>query len=244
MNLEVWCQTDVGMKRERNEDSFLIDRELGIFIVADGMGGHRGGDLASKMAVQKLRDVVSRHHSDLSEGLRPHDLLRKAYAEASRSIYHKSHIDSPELEGMGTTLVCTFFYDGVFYIGNVGDSRAYLYSSPHLWQITEDHSLMNEQIRLGLLKEENAHNFVAKNVITRSVGFEPDVECDVIERKAQSGDLIIMCSDGLTGHVSDPMLNKMCQDLKPAEIVPNCIEKAKQLGGDDNITVMVLYAKP
>ncbi len=244
MGIEVWCQTDIGMKRERNEDAFLVDRELGLFMVADGMGGHRGGDMASKMAVETVRDVVARYYTEMGNNISPKTLLSEAYKQASNAIFDKSNVENPELRGMGTTLVVAFHHQGTLYIGNVGDSRAYLSSKPYFWQITEDHSLVNEQLKLGLISEENIDNFVAKNVITRSVGFERDVECDVIERNLKEGEMVLMCSDGLSGLVSDERIAEMCHTMKPAEIVPRAIEEAKQGGGDDNITCMVLFAKP
>ncbi len=244
MGLEVWCQTDIGMKRERNEDAFLVDRELGLYMVADGMGGHRGGDMASKMAVETVRDVFARYYTEMGKNISPKTLINEAYKQASNAIFDKSNVENPELRGMGTTLVVAFMHKDTLYIGNVGDSRAYLFSDPYLWQITEDHSLVNEQLKLGLISEENIDNFVARNVITRSVGFERDVECDIIERNLQEGEMVLMCSDGLSGLVSDQRINKMCQELHPAEIVPRAIEEAKESGGDDNITCMVLYSKP
>lgn len=243
MKLEVWCQTDIGLKRKRNEDAFLVDRDLGLYIVADGMGGHRGGDLASRLAVETVREVVAQHHNELDR-FSPHSLLREAYTQASHAIFDKSHIERPELRGMGTTLVVAFYHEGTLYIGNVGDSRAYLHSKPHLWQLTEDHSLVNDQLRMGLISEDSVESFAAKNVITRSVGFERDVECDIVKRELRPGELVLMCSDGLTTKLSDNELNKMCRDLPPEKIVAQSIDEAKNRGGEDNITCMVIFLNP
>jgi protein phosphatase len=241
MHLEVFCQTDIGLRREQNQDSYLIDEALGLYVVADGMGGHRGGEVASAMAVQAVREAVARVQNDKRKP-HPRQLLAQAYREASHKIYDRSHNESPELQGMGTTLVTALYRDGVMYVANVGDSRAYLFTEGKLWQITEDHSLVNEQIRAGLLTEREAENFAAKNVITRSVGFERDVLCDIVEREMQAGELLLICSDGLSGLVQDSMIAQLCSSGIPEQIVSKCIDLAKKNGGDDNITVMVIGA--
>jgi protein phosphatase len=239
MSFDAWCASDVGLKRESNQDSFLINADLGLFIVADGMGGHSGGEVASAMAVETVSQVVADHHRQKSS-LNPKSLLIAAYKEASQRIFGKSEVESPELKGMGTTLVVGLYRDGHMYVGNVGDSRAYLFSSPYFWQITEDHSLINEQIRAGLLSEHNAHRFVGRNVITRSVGFERQVDVDVLERKMAPGEMILICSDGLTGLVPDYRIAEICESVPAETIVERCIIEAKANGGDDNITVMLI----
>ena len=155
MQLQVFCQTDIGLRRDSNEDSFLIDESLGLYVVADGMGGHHGGEVASAMAVQTIRDVVLKSRNDQRK---PdyRKILVDAYREASRRIYDRSHNENPELRGMGTTVVAALAAGSTLYVGNVGDSRAYLYSHSRLWQITEDHSLVNEQVRAGILAEKTS----------------------------------------------------------------------------------------
>lgn len=238
MKLKVSAITDIGLKRENNQDHFMVDEELGLFIVADGMGGHLGGEVASKLAVQSVKQVV-RDSFEKDKTISPYDLLQKAYSEASHHIYRKSEEDV-NLKGMGTTAVTGLIRGKTLYIGNVGDSRSYLIHPPHIWQITDDHSLLNEQIRAGLVKPEHAANFQAKNVITRSVGFEEYVTVDVIERKLEEGDYILMCSDGLSGLVSDARICDVCLTLPFNEVVPRLVEEAKRNGGDDNITVIFL----
>ena len=134
MTLQAWCQTDVGLRRENNQDSFLIDESIGIYIVADGMGGHRGGEVASKIAVDTIRDVVQQSLRE-SGARRPNarELLAKAYEAACAAIYDKSLEPNADLQGMGTTLVAVFFLGDTIYIGNVGDSRAYLFSQGQLF---------------------------------------------------------------------------------------------------------------
>lgn len=242
ITLTSFGQTDVGLRRLKNEDSFLVDDELKLYVVADGMGGHKGGDLASSMAVEVLRQSLS-HNMTKNPGMfSPREALIDGYSQASLQIYNKSHVDQPELQGMGTTLVSAFYYSGSLYIGNVGDSRAYLVRDGKMWQLTEDHSLLNEHIRAGFIRDADVSQFQAKNVITRSVGFERDALCDVIERRVMPGDRYVMCSDGLCGLVKPEQFLALCliKDIK--EAANKCIEEAKKNGGDDNITVVMIDA--
>ncbi|HVK61343.1 MAG TPA: hypothetical protein VM432_07325, partial [Bdellovibrionales bacterium] len=147
------------------------------------------------------------------------------------------------LQGMGTTLVGALLQGSLLSIANVGDSRAYLFARGELWQLTEDHSLVNEQIRAGIISEGDVEKLAPRNVITRSVGFERDVQVDVIEREIEDGEMIIMCSDGLSGLVTDARISELCKTRKPAELVSVLVDEAKKNGGDDNVTVMVLYAQ-
>lgn len=243
MELHVWCQTDVGLRRESNQDFFLCDEEAGLYIVADGMGGHRGGEVASRMAAETLRDSI-REAIAKTGSRRPNArvVLVEGYEQASHKVYDTSQEPTNDLQGMGTTLVAALLHEDTLFIANVGDSRAYLFTSNQLWQITEDHSLMNEQLRAGLISERDIARYTGKNVITRSVGFERDVQVDVIERKIYPGEIILMCSDGLSGLVSDQRIAEICRNHNPSEIVSICINEAKKNGGDDNVTVMVLYA--
>lgn len=245
MIFQAWCQTDVGLRRENNQDSFLIDDEVSLYLVADGMGGHRGGEVASRMAVETLRDSVRKAIRESgSRKLNPRQVLAHAYEEASHRIYDKSQEPGSDLHGMGTTLVAAFMRNDTLYIANVGDSRCYLFTQNELFQITEDHSLVNEQLRAGLIREKDLEKFTAKNVITRSVGFEREVQVDIIEREVHPGDLFLICSDGLSGLVEDKRIAEICRTNKPKDIVSICVDEAKKNGGDDNVTVMVLYAQP
>lgn len=254
MRLRVVCKTDVGLKREHNEDSFLYDEELGLFCVADGMGGHRGGEVASSLAVRAVIDSVKEtRQRTLSDGapqnrmINTREVIARAYERASSSIYRRSQVENPELAGMGTTLVVALRSGSSLFIGNVGDSRAYLYSRKQLWQLTEDHSLINEQLRAGLINEEDLPRITHKNVITRSVGFESHVQVDILERELVAGDYYLLCSDGLSGLVSDVRLQQIIEqhgfnDIGALNgIVTDAIEEAKANGGDDNITALGLY---
>ncbi len=241
MDIEVWGQTDVGLKRDINQDSILVDTRHSLFVVADGMGGHRGGEVASALAIDTVQDVVE-------EALEknpppPRDMIKNAYHEASKRIYLKSTKENPELMGMGTTMVLAFAAGNKIYFGNVGDSRAYLYKDHNLWQVTEDHSLVNEQIRAGILDPNSNDPNIGRNVITRSVGFEEVVNVDVVEREAASGELYLLCSDGLCALVSNEKIAEICALNSLQTIVQKCIEEAKNSGGDDNISVIAFRVR-
>ena len=237
MRLQSWGISDKGLKREGNQDSFLIDDRLGVFVVADGVGGHFGGEVASALAVETVREVVS--HPKAVE-FKPKEVLVQAYEEASHRIFDRSTND-PKLNGMGTTMVMSYVRDNKIFIGNVGDSRCYLFRKPYVWQLTEDHSLVNEQIRLGMMTEEQARKVIGKNVITRSVGFERDVFPDILEREISSGDVFLFCSDGLTGMVPDDEMMSIFNANPVEKVVPIMIQRALEHGGDDNVTVLVLH---
>ncbi|MGZ3798035.1 MAG: Stp1/IreP family PP2C-type Ser/Thr phosphatase [Pseudobdellovibrionaceae bacterium] len=237
MKIDAWFLTDKGLRRETNQDSCLINKEIGVYIVADGMGGHSGGEVASAIAVQTIEDILKRPESNT---LAPREVLAYAYEEASRRIYDKAATENPELAGMGTTMVMAYVRDGHIYIANVGDSRCYMFKRPYLWQLSEDHSLLNEQIRGGLLKEENAGQFVARNVITRSVGYEREVIPDIIEREVIAGECYLLCSDGLSGLVTDQKISQILNQNSPDKAVKSCVDQALANGGDDNVTVLIL----
>jgi len=236
MKVEAWGQTDVGLKRDINQDSILKDDDLGLYVVADGMGGHRGGEVASAMAVEACLEVFE----EQSRRGKPKDLIKAAFKEASRRIYVKSTKESPELMGMGTTMVLAHTRDSRIYLGNVGDSRAYLFKDDQLWQLTEDHSLVNEQIKAGIISVNEVDQVVGRNVITRSVGFEEDVVVDMVEREAFPGEIYLLCSDGLSGLVSHQKIADDCRRKDPQTIVESAIAEAKKSGGDDNVSVIVI----
>jgi protein phosphatase len=144
--------------------------------------------------------------------------------------------------GMGTTMVMALGYQNRMYLGNVGDSRAYLFKEGNLWQVTEDHSLINEQIRAGIVDPNNPESIVGRNVITRSVGFEEQVIVDIVEREIAPGELFLLCSDGLCGLISNEKIAEICRKNQPQQIVSTSIEEAKKAGGDDNISVIVIKA--
>lgn len=238
MKFDVAALTDVGLKREINQDSVLVDHDLGLFVVADGMGGHRGGEVASALAVETILDFLRERVADLRQS--PKKILIEAYREASARIHHKSTYESPELMGMGTTMVLMLVLNDRAYIANVGDSRCYLYRTPLLWQVTEDHSLINEQIKAGVILEEEAGHVIGRNVITRSVGFEREVIADIIERQIEPDDMFLLCSDGLSGMVTNERIADLCKKGSLKDVASKCVAEAKRNGGDDNVSVILV----
>lgn len=215
-----------------------MSKDKGFFVVADGMGGHSGGEVASSIAVETVEEILS---DDGALERSPREILTKAYETASHRIYDKAANENPELSGMGTTMVMAYVRGSAIYVANVGDSRCYLFRKPYLWQITEDHSLINEQVRAGLLTEDQAKAMTGRNVITRSVGYERDVHADVIERQMQAGEIYLLCSDGLTGMVPDEKISEILNNHPPEKAARLCVEQALANGGDDNVTVLVLH---
>lgn len=233
---DVWCRTDKGLRRDSNQDSFLINKDIGLFVVADGMGGHSGGEVASQLAVQTAEEVVAEGRA---RGMNARDLVQKTYEECSHRIYDRAAQES-SLNGMGTTMVLTYLQGNSLFIGNVGDSRAYMYRRPYLWQVSEDHSLVNEQLRAGLIREDQVRQFVGRNVITRSVGYERDVKADIWERPLQKGDQFILCSDGLSGMITDDLISETLAHRQADQAVAELIQRALEAGGEDNVTVLLI----
>jgi protein phosphatase len=241
MKLKGWGKTDVGLKRSNNQDSIYVDDSLGLYVVADGMGGHKGGEIASALAVQAAKETIKENIKKAE--FSPRDIIHEVYRRASERIFKKGSEEEPELDGMGTTMVLVLYHNGVLYVGNVGDSRCYLYSNKCLWQITEDHSLVNEQVRAGIISEDDVAMVVGKNVITRSVGYEKEVQVDIVQRRVLIGEKFLLCSDGLCGLVSDPLIEEILKNSKGPQSVEDCIQKAKEAGGDDNISVVIIEAE-
>lgn len=238
MKFDSWYITDKGLRRDTNQDSCLINQELGLFVVADGMGGHSGGEVASSLAVETVEEVMLQPGT---QKISPRELIIKSYEEASKRIFDLAANEKRELLGMGTTMVLAYVRGKHLYVGNVGDSRCYLFRKPNLWQITEDHSLLNEQIRAGIMSEGEIREYVGRNVITRSVGYERDVYPDILEREIISGEMFLICSDGLSSLVSDEKISEILNENTPDKVVKACVEQALSNGGDDNVTVMLIH---
>jgi PPM family protein phosphatase len=242
MRIQHWAVSDKGNKRDSNQDSYLVNESIGLYVVADGMGGHSGGEVASSLAVQTLESELK---IVKNAPLPAREKLYKAYEQASVRIYDKAATESPELMGMGTTMVSCFVDKivdkGRIYISNVGDSRCYLFADQYLWQLTEDHSLMNEQIRSGLLRPEQSSSFTGKNVITRSVGYERMVHPDIIDREIRPGETYLLCSDGLSGMVTDQKMEEIFNSKPLQEVALALIQAALANGGDDNVTALILH---
>jgi protein phosphatase len=231
-------RTDVGVIRSGNEDSFLMVPDRGIFVVADGMGGHAAGEVASEMAVR----YVARELDSL-RGLSDDqiaDRMRGAIRTANGAIFQRT-LTEHDKRGMGTTVTVLTLYDNRFLIGQVGDSRAYLLRDSKLTQITKDHSYVQEQVDAGYLTPEQARTHPYSNVITRCVGANSDVMPDVYGGVVKPGDLYLLASDGLTGMLEDYQLAELlAPDRMPQDEVDALIAEANRHGGLDNITAIIV----
>jgi protein phosphatase len=254
MKIMGWGASDVGRKRHHNEDSFLCNNELGLYAVADGMGGHLGGERASRMAVEIVeREVVKARDEGLLDPAAVHGphpagtphpigaVLRRAVVEADRNIYEAA-MANPALSGMGTTLTALLFAGGHVHLGHVGDSRAYLYRNGRARQLTEDHSWIQEQVRAGLISPEEAKESRFRNIITRSVGFEPSVDPDLTGIAVQAGDCFVLCSDGLSNYLSVEEFGQVLTGHFYRDVAGVFVDMANDRGGDDNVTCLVVYA--
>ena len=241
MSYIAFGQTDIGLKRKENQDRYLIHPKLNLFAIADGMGGHQQGGLAAQMALEVVKEKVKTgpptHLKDVSGA------LALAYEKANERIFRKASQSSNIKEGMGTTLVLAYLFEDHLFIGNVGDSRVYLMQKGLLWQVTEDHSLLNEQIKMGFIdenREEDIKNFQYKNIILRCLGIDSRVECDIYKRKICPGDRFLLCSDGLSGMLSHEEIQGLLSQKEIKKITAQCVNLAKKKGGSDNITVIVI----
>jgi serine/threonine protein phosphatase PrpC len=246
LQLEYAQLTDVGRARPHNEDyvDHVVPTDPGqlvakgsLFLVADGMGGHLAGEVASRGAVEL---VIAEYYADDS-----HDVpasLARAFRVANDELYHQAQAD-PAKGGMGTTLVAAAIVAHRVYIANVGDSRAYLIDRRGINQITEDHSWVEEQVRAGLLTPEQARRHPQRNLVTRALGSKPAVEVDIFEGEVQAGELLLLCSDGLTGRVSDAEIASIAREHSPREAAQRLIGLANDRGGNDNITALLIRAQ-
>ncbi len=242
MNVElaVAARTDVGMVRSGNEDNFFAeaDPSRGIFIVADGMGGHAAGEVASEMAVQIVARELDAVHDvrDASS----HQQVMAAMRAANRAIYERM-LSEADKQGMGTTVSALVLSHGHYLVGQVGDSRVYLLRDGLLTQLTKDHSYVQEQVDAGFLTPEQARYHPYSNVITRCVGAGESVQPDVYAGELHVGDVLLLASDGLTGMVDDRRLQQLLLARStPARIVDALIADANGRGGLDNITAIVI----
>ena len=234
--------TDVGRTRVVNQDYVFsclepVGNLPNLFIVADGMGGHQAGDFASSYSVKKFLESVS-----LSLQRNPHKIFADAIRYANRELIEKSK-SNPELKGMGTTLVALTIVDDKAYVANVGDSRLYLMEDS-LMQITVDHSLVQEMIKIGELTKEDARLHPDKNIITRAVGAGRDINADYFEFTITKDSILLMCSDGLSNMVADDQIAVLLKSADaPEKVGKKLVETANRNGGKDNIAVIVINSK-
>ena len=240
--------SDIGMKRKTNQDSICLLPEYHFYAVADGMGGHSGGDIASQMSVRLFPKYFKKH----SQKMEIPELLESAVKFINRSIFDHGQKNA-ELRGMGTTISCILLDDKYLNIANIGDSRIYMVNNRKLFQLSRDHSLVQEKLNLGIYNREEARLDPQKNVLIRTVGFESEVEVDTYKYKISKNDLFLICSDGLHGKVADADIiniinNKIPNPTQATEeqlndAVRNLINQANLNGGQDNISVILVLAK-
>ncbi len=241
-------QTDTGRVREHNEDTIAFDADIGLMVLADGMGGYNAGEVASGIAVKTIvnlvREAVEREDlriADRESGMsRPSIILRDAIHRANKIIYQTARTQ-PQCEGMGTTVVASLFFDNKVAIAHVGDSRLYRMRNDNFEQVTADHSLLQELVDRGFYSAEEAQRAANKNYVTRALGVEPNVEVEIQEEPVQKGDYYVLCSDGLSDMVEDDDIH-----LTISTFGANLDTVAKQLiqlgndnGGRDNISVVM-----
>lgn len=247
MQIDSAADTDTGRVREKNEDSHLVIDELGLYVVADGMGGHVGGKMASSLAVKTVGEHITEHHPTIVDGAGVMPLasspvprlLADSVRAACAAVYDAAQADG-ELQGMGTTVTAMLLLSQRAFLAHVGDSRCYLQRKDRVIQVTDDHSLVNEQIKAGLITPEQARASRLKNIITRSVGFEKDVAVDTFALPVQNGDKFLLCSDGLANFVDDTEIGTAMSEVALEDVPRVMIELANERGGDDNITVVCM----
>lgn len=247
MLLRVGAATDTGRVRELNEDVYMFRAEQGLFVVCDGMGGAPAGEVASQIAAEAIVEhlngpepAVMTPAADDQGYLPQTSQLAVAVRRSNELIYHQAQQDVRQA-GMGTTMVGAWITQNIASVAHVGDSRAYLWHDDHLEALTCDHSLVEAQIRAGVLDRETGLQSEQQNVLVRVLGREPEVDVELNEVPVQLGDYVLLCSDGLTRMVPDPMLAEAILELRdPQRICDHLIDAANRNGGTDNITVVVV----
>jgi protein phosphatase len=245
------AQTDVGLKRKENEDSYLVDEKNCLFVVADGMGGHAAGDLASRVAVESMCDYLRNNSSPLTPENAPFGIdaelsdtanrVTNAILIANQKI-RQIATQNEQVAGMGTTVVCAKLEGSVATIANVGDSRVYLFRPTGYRQISEDHSWVNEQLQKKLITPEDARVHPWRNVITRALGSRETVDVDIFIERVREGDQLLLCTDGLSGMLDDITLFEILTEAgtSPEDKSERLIDEAKKAGGSDNITHILI----
>jgi serine/threonine protein phosphatase PrpC len=247
--LQIVRLTDVGLKREHNEDAVASDAEIGLVVLADGMGGYKAGEVASEIAVLTIIAELKEDMQDMEPGqidpvtdMQAESLLiTDAVRKANESIYQVSQ-DQPQCAGMGTTLVTGLFTNNKLLVGHIGDSRMYRLRGEELTRLTEDHSLLQEQLNSGLITPEQAKVSANKNLVTRALGVDPEVELELNEYDVEVGDIYLLCSDGLTDLVEDEEIHTTLTSLHTnLELAANhLVQMANDNGGKDNISVILI----
>ncbi|MBK07948.1 MAG: protein phosphatase [Deltaproteobacteria bacterium] len=240
--------SDVGQKRKANEDAYLIDKSIGLYVVCDGMGGHAAGEVASDIATKTVHQEIKAALSTTQLALHTEDgrqkmrkLIEECILEASQAIYQHAQ-ENPQKRGMGTTITLCLIQETKAFVGHVGDSRCYLVRSGKTYQITEDHTLLSELIKVGNLSDEDIKDFAYPNALSRALGVQPSVKVDVLEIDLLPDDTFMLCSDGLHGYLDKSNINlaAVLTDTPLETATQKMIDFANRQGGSDNITCMIL----
>lgn len=235
MIIQVCAETDTGLSRKNNEDHYLTDRENGLFIVADGMGGHAAGEIASQIAVDSVQQFLTSTHRN-----QPLQQLRTAFMKANQAVEHAAN-DNPAWHGMGTTLSVLLCHQNRGYLAHVGDSRIYLLRNSQFTQLTDDHSLVGEQIRQGLLTPKQAQLSTLGNILLQAIGITPELDICLKTFPLLEKDLFLLCSDGLSDMVTEAEITTILKQNEPlASLCQQLINKALAAGGKDNVTVLMV----
>ena len=249
MRVESRSVSDVGLKRKSNEDSYCVNEEAGLYVVADGMGGHAHGEVASRIAVETIEEFIKLTAGD-SDVTWPYGIddqlslngnrLKTSIRFANQKLLEHAKSQS-DCEGMATTVVALLLENGIAEIAHVGDSRLYLVRDSEISCLTSDHSWVNEQVQSGVIDSDQARNHPLRNVVTRALGGKPDLEVDVQSLELRANDRLLLCSDGLTSMVNDDeILRILLAGEGGVEQVEELVEAANRGGGEDNTTTILL----
>jgi protein phosphatase len=237
MKLKIGARTDSGRVRTNNEDSLYIDGQRDLFIVADGMGGHKSGEVASRIAIDIIPEVLSKELSEIEEAK---EIIQEAISKANKAIYDRSQF-SPGKKGMGTTLVLALIIKEHILVAHAGDSRAYLIRAGEIIESTEDHSKVSEMVRIGQLTREQARDHFMKHVVTKSLGAENEIEPEIACWNWEEKSFLLLCSDGLTDMLRDDEILKIINsDEDPQGVCDQLVKAANEKGGKDNITTILV----
>ncbi|KAA6230457.1 Stp1/IreP family PP2C-type Ser/Thr phosphatase (plasmid) [Chlorobium phaeovibrioides] len=238
-NESVFGMTDVGMKREGNEDAFLLLPEKHLYIVSDGMGGHNAGEVASQTAVDALQVFFDFNAIQPIPEESKEEVMINAVHEANRQVFEKG-LSAPEYSGMGCTLLVAFIDKSTLHVCHVGDSRLYVIDKKKIIQVSTDHSVVMELVQAGQMTKAEARHSYLKNQLTQALGTSPVVRPEYIQRTLKKGDTVLLCTDGLWDMLSDEEIYTIVRKgAKPEEICSKLISKANEAGGNDNITVVI-----
>jgi serine/threonine protein phosphatase PrpC len=249
MRMEASAWTDAGPVRENNEDSFLLEEESGFYVVADGMGGHAAGEVASRLAVETIRELLRTPGADPDETrlernvANPDDELRErlryAMNQASARIRREAAAN-PQYTGMGTTVAVLLVEGEQAHVAHVGDSRIYLWRDGHLSRLTRDHTVVQQEIDAGRLTPEMARKVRHRNFLTQSVGYHGPVEPETATRPIVPGDIFLLCSDGVTDPLEDGQIARIFEETDPDSLAETFVREALSAGGEDNITAVIV----